>query len=274
MSQHKITVGLVQMTSGKAVEPNLDSAIDAIKRCVAKGATTVLLPEMFVCLGVKNQVEIANSQCQPGGPVRSRLSALAQELKINIIAGSMPLPSEVEDKVLAACIVFDANGKEICQYNKIHLFDVEVGDSKGSYRESDTFVAGSEAKTVMLDDALYGLSVCYDLRFPELYQHYQKHECSVLTVPSAFTYTTGQKHWLTLLKARAIETQSFVLASNQVSTHEDGRTTWGQTLAIGPDGEIIGELDSENAGELVVHLDLALCDKIRQSMPLLKHKRL
>ncbi|EAT11096.1 carbon-nitrogen hydrolase family protein [Bermanella marisrubri] len=274
MTQTVITVGLVQMTSGKAVQPNLRAAEAAIKRCVEQGATTVLLPEMFVCLGVKNQVEIAQTQCQKGGPVRSQLSALAKDFKVNIIAGSMPLMSSVEDKVLAACLVFAADGSEVCQYDKVHLFDVDVSDNKGRYRESDTFIAGTQSKTVSLDGTLYGLSVCYDLRFPELYQQYQKQSCQVVTVPSAFTYTTGQKHWLTLLKARAIETQSFVMAANQVGTHEDGRITWGQSIVINPDGEIVGELDSEKAGELVVELDLELCQKIRQSMPLLKHKRL
>lgn len=274
MTQQKITVGLVQMTSGKTVQPNLQAAEAAIRRCARKGATTVLLPEMFVCLGVKNQVEIAETQCQNGGPVRTQLASLAKELGVNIIAGSMPLPSKVKEKVLAACVVFAKDGTEICQYDKIHLFDVDVADNKGSYRESDTFLAGAETKTVTLDDALYGLSVCYDLRFPELYQEYQEQSCQVITVPSAFTYTTGQKHWLTLLKARAIETQSFVLAADQVGTHEDGRLTWGQTIAIDPDGAVIGELDSEKPGELVVELDLALCDKIRQSMPLQTHKRL
>lgn len=267
-------VALVQMTSGKDVKANLAAAKSYIEQAAEQHADMVVLPEMFACLGVKNQTELARDFFSQGGLVRASLAKWAKNFNLAIVAGSMPLPSSQEDKVLAACILFDGNGAEAVQYNKIHLFDVDVGDEKGSYRESDTFVAGTSPQVWQHEDIKLGLSVCYDLRFPELYQVYQGLECNLITVPSAFTYTTGKKHWEVLLKARAIETQSFVLAANQVGLHEDGRRTWGQSMVVSPSGDILAQLDSETTGLLCLDIDLDEVSGIRDAMPLKNHKRL
>ena len=151
---------------------------------------------------------------------------------------------------------------------------MDVADEKGRYRESDTFIAGNEVNTAIVDGRQLGLSVCYDLRFPELYQQYQALGCELITVPSAFTYETGRMHWEMCLRARAIETQGYVLAANQVGTHEDGRKTWGQSMIVAPDGEILAQGDNEQPQVIYANLDFALLEQCRANMPLQQHKKL
>lgn len=265
---------VIQMTSVKSVDQNLDQTKTLLCSAHEQGAEIAILPEMFACLGVKNQYQLAQSRFVKGD-VLTLLGQWANQYQMYLVAGSVPMLPEQNagEKVLAASLVFSPQGAHIGQYNKIHLFDVDVGDEKGRYCESDTFLAGTETKTVDVAGHKLGLSVCYDLRFPELYQVYQQQECELITAPSAFTYETGRKHWEVLLRARAIETQSFVLAANQVGVHEDGRRTWGQSMIIAPDGEILAQGGSEHPQVLLADLDFNLLHQCRNKMPVRQHKR-
>ena len=267
---------VIQMSSGKNVDDNLKQALALLTDAQQKKAQLVVLPEMFACLGVTNQYELASERfCD--NDVIGLIKSWAKQFQFYIVAGSMPLLDHKQNhshKVLAASLVFSPSGEVVSQYNKIHLFDVDVADEKGRYRESDTFIAGDELQTVSIDGHLLGLSVCYDLRFPELYQLYQALNCQLITVPSAFTYETGRQHWEILLRARAIETQSFVLAANQVGVHEDGRRTWGQSMIIAPNGEVLVAANNEDTGVFVADLDFDLLNEVRSKMPLVMHKKL
>lgn len=267
-------VALVQMTSGRDVDENLRRAYSLIKEAASHEAKLVVLPEMFACLGVSNQKQLAEQRFH-NDDVLGTLSDWAESLNLYLIAGSVPLSpteSSLQSKVHAACLVFNPKGQCIQQYNKLHLFDVDVADNKGSYRESDTFLSGDQPAMTDINGHSVGLSICYDLRFPELYQFYMASGCRLITVPSAFTYETGRQHWEVLLRARAIETQSFVLAANQTGVHEDGRRTWGHSMVVSPTGEVIAQLQEEN-GVLVADLDMVLVDSCRSAMPLQQHKR-
>jgi predicted amidohydrolase len=264
---------VVQMTSGKDHRANFLDAEKWIKQAAEKQARLVVLPEMFACMGVDDQAQLANEYFTK---VQLELSVgnWAKENSVFIVAGSLPFTSQIDNKVFAASLVFSPEGKIIAQYNKIHLFDVNVGDEKGRYKESDTFEAGIEPVVASIDGLRLGLSVCYDLRFPELYQVYQKQQCNIITVPAAFTYKTGKMHWETLLKARAIETQSFIVAANQCGVHEDGRRTWGHSMIVSPNGEVLAELEKDEPGMALTNLDIDEQALLKKNMPLLNHKRL
>lgn len=267
---------VIQMNSGADVDANLAHAYELISLAAEQNCQLAVLPEMFACIGVKNQSQLASSRFREDD-VLGVIASWAKQFSLYIVAGSVPFnqaPSVELAKVLASCFVFSPEGLTLARYDKIHLFDVDVADEKGRYRESDTFQAGMQPEIVLCDDKRLGLSICYDLRFPELYQCYQQAGCDLITVPSAFTFATGKKHWETLLKARAIETQSFVLAANQVGIHEDGRSTWGHSMIISPDGEILAEVKGEEPGVAIAELDFNQIQQCRTSMPLLQHKRL
>lgn len=269
-------VSLIQMNSVMDVNENLHQAKLYIHEAAESDARLVLLPEMFLCLGVKNQSALAKEYFSEDASVLTQLKLLAQELDIYIIAGSMPLPvvsndaNQAAEKVHAGCLVFTPDGLISEQYNKMHLFDVDVADEKGRYRESDTFKAGDQPVVADIDGIKCGLSICYDLRFPALYQYYQSQQCRIICVPSAFTFETGKAHWLTLLQARAIETQSYILAANQVGVHEDGRHTYGHSMVIDPWGKVVAE-SKQKSGVINAQLDFNYQDQIKSKMPITKH---
>ena len=269
---------VVQMVSGQDVDANLSRVDGLLASLEHQAVDCVVLPEMFACLGVKNQVELARTRFH-ASDVLARLGDWAKRLQTTLVAGSLPMLDEANaQKVRAACCVFDPQGQLIARYDKIHLFDVDVADNKGRYRESDTFSPGDGPVVAPLAvqgaQRKLGLSICYDLRFPELYQIYQAKGCELITVPSAFTYQTGQAHWEVLLRARAIETQSFVLAANQGGIHEDGRQTWGHSMIVAPNGDVLAQLDTPGDGVAIAELDFEQLKQLRQAMPIQQHKRL
>lgn len=264
---------IVQMNSSKNIKQNMSDAESWVRKAADQGAQLIVLPEMFSCIGVTDQVEIALTQFTLS-QLEDSIGSWAKHCGVYIVAGSIPFSSEQKDKVYAASFVFSPVGSIVAQYNKIHLFDVDVKDEKKQYRESDTFIAGDKAVTCQLEDQIMGLSICYDLRFPELYQAYQTQGCSIISVPSAFTHQTGKQHWEILLRARAIETQSYVLAANQCGIHEDGRRTWGHSMIVAPSGEVLVELSEDQPGFELAELDFESLEKIKQAMPLFSHKRL
>ena len=262
------------MVSGQDVDKNLAQAESLFNSIEGQGIELIVLPEMFACLGVKNQVALAKARFNDSDVLKT-IADWSKRLSANIVAGSVPLTAvDNEDRVKASCLVYDAEGQMQTRYDKIHLFDVDVADNKGSYRESDTFSPGETPSTANINGKRLGLSICYDLRFPELFQQYQAQSCDMITVPSAFTYKTGQAHWEILLRARAVETQSFVLAANQGGLHDDGRETWGHSMIIAPTGEILAEVTESGPGVAVAELDFNLLKQVRSAMPIVQHKRL
>lgn len=261
------TVAAVQMISSPSVADNIATARRLIAQAADTGATLVLLPEYWAIMGLADTDKVAQAEPLGAGPIQDFMAGMAREHGIWLIGGTLPLQSEQAGKVLNTTLIYNPQGEHVGRYDKIHLF----GFSKGteSYDESRTIVPGSHVGTVDTPLGRVGLSVCYDLRFPELYR--AMGPCALIVVPAAFTYTTGQAHWEVLLRARAIENQCYVLAAAQGGTHPNGRRTWGHSMLIDPWGGIQA-VHAE--GEGVVHgdIDPQFIDSVRASLPALKHR--
>ncbi len=265
---------VIQMNSQKNVDANLIMAEALISKAAQQGTKLVVLPEMFASLGVKQQHQLAITRFSSEG-VLAQLASWSKQYNVYLIAGSIPMATpQNAQKVYSASLFFSPSGKQLATYKKMHLFDVSVEDEKGNYKESDTFLSGASPEFVEFEGLKLGLSICYDLRFPELFQYYMKQGCQLMSVPSAFTYTTGKAHWEILIRARAIETQTFILAANQVGVHEDGRRTWGHSMIVAPDGIILAQVEGDEPGLAIAELDFLYQQKCRQAMPLLSHKHL
>ncbi|HDR9252019.1 carbon-nitrogen hydrolase family protein [Burkholderia vietnamiensis] len=260
-------VAALQMVSTPDVARNLADAGHLIEQAAADGAQLVLLPEYFCFMGHRDTDKLALAEPYRDGPIQQFLAQAAQRHRVWVIGGTLPLQAPESDRVLNTTLVFDPSGREAARYDKIHLFNFEKGDE--SFDEARTIRAGD---TVVAFDAPFGrvgLSVCYDLRFPELYR--RMGDCALLVVPSAFTYTTGRAHWETLLRARAVENQCYVLAAAQGGRHENGRRTWGHSMLIDPWGEIVAVRD-EGAGVVAGALDPQRIADVRQSLPAWRHR--
>ena len=276
MSENKLTVALVQMQSNACIEDNFQQACTLLDEAVLKYNPRLLVfPENFLCLGVTDYSRSA----QELRPFIDKLAKIAKQNCIYILLGSIPVLAK-HNKCYSRSMLLDPNGMVVGGYDKIHLFDVSVPDqqSTNSYKESESFVAGSQYSVLPLDSFKLGLSICYDLRFPELYQSLRKGGSDIIAVPSAFTYKTGQAHWEVLLRARAIETQCYLIASNQCGQHRNSETgslrkTWGYSMIIDPWGKILCSLQHA-PGVCAASLDLDFLNDIRVSMNIFEHKRL
>jgi predicted amidohydrolase len=261
------TVAAVQMVSTPRVGENIDTARRLVAQAAATGAKLVVLPEYWPIMGMADTDKVAHAEPAGSGPIQDFMAQAAREHGVWLIGGTLPLVSPEDGKVLNTTLVYDAQGKPAGRYDKIHLF----GFNKGSeaYDEARTIVPGRTVGSVAMDFGRVGLSICYDLRFPELFR--AMGECSLIVVPAAFTHTTGMAHWEVLLRARAIENQCYVLASAQGGTHENGRRTFGHSMLIDPWGAVKSVLAE---GEGVVHgeIDLAYLASVRESLPALKHR--
>lgn len=262
-------VAVAQMVSGECVDTNLTQVEALVESAAQAGAKLLLLPENFALLDSRALIDLARKE-QTEGRITRLLARLAQRYGIWLIAGSVPVLAEA--KVCASCIVFDDNGVIQGSYNKIHLFDVDVADAHASYRESDFIQAGENLVAVQTPFGCIGLSICYDLRFPEQFQKLRHMGAEILTVPSAFTYVTGQAHWEVLLRARAIENQCFVLAANQGGEHTPSRKSWGHSMIIDPWGEILAEKSEQGQGLAIADIDLQQLYDRRQAMPVMQHR--
>lgn len=264
------------MNSGADLAANLAAARGLLEQAAAAHADLAVLPENWAFMGARDTDKLAHAEATGTGPIQDFLSGTARRLGLDIVAGTVPLAA-TPGKVYAASLVYSSNGDCIARYDKMHLFDVEVlreGKSE-IYRESSSIAAGAAtAVTRHSKVGRLGLSVCYDLRFPELYRALAQQGAEVLCVPSAFTEKTGEAHWLTLLRARAIENQCFVLAPNQSGTHPGGRRTWGHSLILDPWGELLAECPAEGEGLALATLDFARLAEVRRSFPCLDHRRL
>ena len=261
-------VAALQMVSTPDRDRNLDEAGRLIAEAVLGGAKLVLLPEYFCVMGHKDTDKLAVREPYQDGPIQRFLSGAAREHGVWVIGGTLPLTApEESNRVLNTSLVFDPRGDEVARYDKIHLFSFEKGAE--SFDEARTIRPGGDVKTFDAPFGRVGLSVCYDLRFPELYRNLG--DCALMVVPSAFTYTTGRAHWEILLRARAIENQCYVLAAAQGGKHENGRRTWGRTMLIDPWGEIVAVRD-EGAGVVAGHIDSARIAEVRASLPSWRHR--
>lgn len=290
MTDKNKIVAAVQMVSGADVAGNLLTAGRLIAEAANAGAALVVLPENFAVLDGGPLAQYAEREGDGNGQIQTFLAAQAASHQIFLVAGTIPLISRpvqasadgnnaaeasllTDGRVRPASLVFDPQGNQIARYDKIHLFDVEVADKQATYMESRSFEPGDLVVAVDTPIAKLGLSICYDLRFPELYRRLQGLQVELITVPSAFTQVTGAAHWEVLLRARAIENQCYIVAANQGGVHNATRETFGHSMIIDPWGEVVACLAK---GEGVVHaaIDLDNLHELRRRMPVARHRRL
>lgn len=265
-------VAAVQMTSGPDVQANLEQARVLLEQAAASGARLAVLPENFAFMGLGDADKRAVGEADGDGPIQQFLSSTSKRLSLWIIGGTAPVRVPNEGRVAAASLVYDASGNRAARYDKIHLFDVDVPGKKGeTYRESANVAPGSAPVVVDTPIGKVGLSVCYDVRFPELFRQLSAAGAQVLTVPSAFTGPTGRAHWETLLRARAIENLCYVIAPAQSGFHANGRETYGDSMVIDHWGRILRRRP-RGIGVVIAELDLELQTQVRAEFPSLRHR--
>lgn len=264
-----VKVAAVQMVSTPVVEENLAAARRLIGDAAQQGAQLVLLPEYWPIMGMKESDKLDHAEDFDAGPIQAFMSEMAREHRIWLIGGTLPMVAPDAGKVLNTMMVYDPEGKHVVRYDKIHLFSFTKGDE--SYDEAKTIVHGTKVATFDAPFGKVGLSVCYDLRFPELYR--AMGDCTLIVMPAAFTYTTGKAHWEILLRARAIENQCYVLAAAQGGHHVNGRRTWGHSMLIDPWGDVKAVL-AEGEGIVAGEIEPQQLQRVRESLPALKHRKL
>ncbi|WP_043319789.1 carbon-nitrogen hydrolase family protein [Microbulbifer sp. HZ11] len=279
-----LTVAALQMVSGEDVEANLAQGFRLAQKAAGAGAQMVLLPENFAHLADSGSYSAAEAfargrACPRKQPIQHALQRWSAELGVWLIAGATPLLDRPDgnstegQRSRSACLVYDGTGQVRARYDKMHLFDVDVEDAAGSYRESRSIEPGDQICIADTPWLKLGLSICFDLRFPELYRALAIGGAEVLVVPAAFTHTTGQAHWLSLLKARAIENGCYLIAANQGGQHSRKRRTWGHSVIIDPWGDVLAEA-GEGEAVITATLSSTLLEKVRRNMPLLSMRRL
>ena len=257
----------VQMASGPHVSANLNEAGRLIAMAAAQGARLVALPEYFAIMGLQETDKVRVREAEGKGPIQKFLSETAREHKIWIIGGSVPLASDDPKKVRNSCLVYDDKGRQVARYDKIHLFGFNMGDE--NYSEERTIQPGDSVQTVDTPFGRIGLSICYDLRFPELYRAMK--DVDIIVVPSAFTETTGKAHWETLIRARAIENLAYVLAPAQGGYHLNGRETHGDSMIVDPWGVVLDRLP-RGSGVVSAGINPQYLKRLRGSLPALQHR--
>ena len=264
-------VAVIQMTSGPEVAANLEQAGALLEEAAARGARLAALPENFSFMGLKDADKRAAAEPDGHGPAQDFLSNTARRLRLWIVGGTVPLAAGADGRVAAACLVYDSDGARAARYDKIHLFDVDLPGRAESYRESAHVAPGARAALVDTPAGRVGLSVCYDVRFPELYRHLSAAGAQLLSVPSAFTSPTGRAHWETLLRARAIENLCYVVAPAQSGFHASGRETYGDSMIVDYWGRVLQRLP-RGRGCALADIDLTAQTSVRESFPALAHR--
>lgn len=273
-----MNLAAIQMTSGPEVGANLANARRLLEDAARRGAGLAVLPENVALMGVHEGDKLAIAEIPGNGPIQEFLSRTARELSLWLVGGTIPLKTADPNRVAAASLVYDAHGACVARYDKIHLFDVEVSAGAGGaaepYRESASIAPG-QLRPVVVDTPFgkLGLSVCYDVRFPELYRALGAAGAQILAVPSAFTERTGAAHWDVLLRARAVENQCYVVAPGQWGTHASGRRTYGHSLICDPWGKVLAH-QTEGEGAVVAEAPLGALTELRAGFPVLSHRRL
>ena len=269
-------VAAIQMVSGVSVQANLQSAEHCLRQAADEGVELAVLPEFFCLLGQRDTDKLAVQEAWGSGPIQDRLATLAQTLGLWIVGGTLPLSTEQLERVTNSTLVWSPQGACMARYDKMHLFRFDNGQER--HDESRVLQAGQQPVVFSLpsrDGQVWrvGLSVCYDLRFPELYRRYAQEGAHLLLVPSAFTHTTGAAHWEVLLRARAIENLAYVAAPAQGGVHANGRRTWGHSMLVDPWWQIMA-LRAQGEGLVSAELDMAALHAWRGQLPALEHRLL
>ncbi len=264
-------VAAVQMCSGGERDANLATAGRLLQEAARQGARIAVLPENFSMMAQRDADRRALAETDGAGAVQDFLAQTAQRLQMWIVAGSVPIANGPGERIAQACLVYAADGTRAARYDKIHLFDVELPDRAESYRESAHMAPGSRVVTVDTPAGKLGLSICYDVRFPELYRRLESAGAQWFVVPAAFTAPTGAAHWEPLLRARAIENLCFLVASAQQGLHPNGRRTWGHSMIVDYWGRVLAELP-EDEGVITASIDLAAQAEARAKFPALSHR--
>ncbi len=265
----------VQMASGPNVGANLLEVERLVAEAALSGSRLVVLPENFAFMG-RSCSEFVNLRENDGeGPLQNFLSQLARRHHLWLVGGTVPLEANDNAKVRASCLVYDDTGRRAARYDKIHLFDVNLVESNESYSESDTFEPGDARQTCVVDTPCgrLGVAVCYDLRFPELFRSLLTRDIDIIALPSAFTAVTGKAHWEPLVRARAIENLSYVIAAAQGGFHVSGRETHGHSMIVDPWGTVMDEVGS-GSGSVTCSVDLDFLRATRRNFPSLEHRRI
>ena len=269
-------IAAIQMVSTPSVERNCEAARALVAQAAREGARLAVLPEYFCFMGRSDRDKLAIAEVPGDGPIQRMLAETAREHRLWLVGGTLPLRSADGggadgSRAMNANLVFSPEGAQVARYDKIHLFRYDNG--REQYDEGRTLLAGSTPASFVADGLRVGLTVCYDLRFPELYRALMRPPCDLLCVPSAFTHPTGAAHWEVLLRARAIENQCYVVAAAQGGTHENGRRTFGHSLVVDPWGEVVAIRRDDGEGVVIAELSRERIAAVRTQLPALEHRR-
>ncbi|MCG6887504.1 MAG: carbon-nitrogen hydrolase family protein [Proteobacteria bacterium] len=266
-------VAAIQMASGPKVSANLTEAARLIRNAVQAGAELVVLPENFAIMGNSEQDKLKIREEEGSGQIQSFLAEQAARNRIWIVGGTLPLVASDSDHIRAACLLYDDKGEVKARYDKVHLFDVHLPENSETYNESATIEPGTSTTVVDTPFGKLGLAVCYDLRFPELFRHMVDKGVEVIAVPSAFTAITGKAHWDVLVRSRAIENLSYLIAAAQGGYHINGRETHGDSMIVDPWGVVLDRLP-RGSGVVIADLDLDKIRNTRRHFPVLEHRKI
>ena len=270
---NKNRVAAIQMASGPNVNANLLEARRLISRAADAGAGMVVLPENFAIMGLNEQDKVSVREQDGKGPIQEFLSQQAKKHSVWLVGGTIPMVAKSDNKVLAACLVYDNKGQRVARYNKMHLFDVTLEGGSEKYTESETIEHGEEVVVIDSPFGRMGIGVCYDLRFPEMFRKMLDKGMELLVLPAAFTAITGKAHWEVLVRARAIENLCYVIAAAQGGYHVNGRETHGDSMVVNPWGVVIDRLP-RGSGVVIGDIDREQLASIRRSLPAISHRRI
>ncbi len=262
----------IQMASSPNVGANLLEAEKLISEAAKAGAQLVALPENFALMGDSEFDKVNLKERDGNGQIQDFLARVARKYAVWIVGGTVPLIANDENKIRAACLVYDDQGERVARYDKVHLFDVSVPDTNEEYRESDTIEPGKESLVIDSPFGKLGIAICYDLRFPEIFREMASKGMEILFIPSAFTAETGAAHWELLIRARAVENLCYVVAPNQGGFHLNGRKTYGHSMIVDPWGVVL-DCYKTGGGFVSAEVDLERIEKVRKSFPALTHRR-
>ena len=262
----------IQMASSPHISANLMTADNLIAEAAKDGAKLVALPENFALMGQHETDKIKAKETDGSGPIQDFLANAAKKHGVWIVGGTLPIVGDDDNKVRAACLVYDNQGERVVRYDKVHLFDVNVPGTNEVYRESDSIEPGAQPIVIETPFGKMGLAVCYDLRFPEIFRNMTRQGVDILVVPSAFTAETGAAHWEVLLRARAVENLCYVIAPNQGGFHINGRKTYGHSMIIDPWGVVL-DCYKTGSGFVSAEIDRNRLEQVRGSFPALSHRR-
>ena len=269
-----MSLAVIQMVSQSDVLANLAQARGLLEKAAEGGARLAVLPENFAAMGRRDVAALGRAEALGEGPILPWLKQVTRDLTLWVVAGTLPLPpaGQPDAKANACSLLINADGEQVARYDKLHLFDVDVSDNRGRYRESDDYAQGERVVVADTPVGKLGLSVCYDLRFAELYSELRAAGAELISAPSAFTAVTGAAHWEILIRARAIETQCYVLAAAQGGVHPGPRETFGHAAIIDPWGRVLAE-QAPGEGVLIAERDSVEQAAIRARMPVTDHRR-